>query len=148
MLVIYLVRLGVNISVYFLNVQLTTGIDTAVLESRLYNINQAVCLLFEYRISTPKVVLDIYVSNATSFNANSLTLLETLKFSSQTNKASWNTFVGLLTNGILKIQFIARIIGIIENVPQFVSLDHISINYQTASCSVPGELHFICLYFE
>jgi hypothetical protein len=132
--------LCVDFSVYYLNVQLTKSIDEAVLESAVFNISNTVCLQFYYRISTPKVVLNVYFS--TSDTGSSLSLLETLTFTGQTDSNSWNIYSHLMESGVSRIRFIARTIGIIDTVPQSVSVDHISFNIDTTNCSIPGKLYF------
>jgi hypothetical protein len=126
--------------VYYLNVQFTTSINEAVLESGIYNVSKAVCLQFYYRISTPKVVLDVYSSTPNIHS--SISLLKTLTFSEQTNSDSWNIYSHLMEGGITKLRFNARTIGIIDEVPQFVSIDRITFSTQTTNCSIPGEPHF------
>jgi hypothetical protein len=120
--------------VFYLRATFGTGVETAVIESPIYNAKSSVCLTFYYIISSPAIVLNIL--NKTTSNKE---LVASFSYSDRLNLMSWNKAFVLLQYGVVQLKFSAEKFALTAS-PQFVIVDRISLKTSN-TCQPTGKLN-------
>jgi hypothetical protein len=118
--------------VFYLKAAFGTGVETAILESPIYNIKSPACLSFYYLISSPTVILNVLNKEAPGF-----VLLANMTYGGQVNLTSWNKAFIMLQDGVMQLRLSAEKFGITTS-PQFVIVDRINLAIGE-SCRSNGE---------
>ena len=120
-------------SVYFLATIFGHGLGTSTLESPPFSETSKTCLYFDYQISSPKIVLNIFVKTT---QGSEFKLIHTIEFSDQDMIVHWNYVYALeLGDGVTQFRVVADKKGISAAI-HYVMVDAIKL----ASCQNTGKI--------
>ena len=118
--------------VYYLMTLLGRGLGTSSLQSPTFNETSKKCLYFDYQISSPKIVLNIFAKTTPE---SEFQLIYTVEFGDQELIGSWSHVTIELVDGVTQFRVIADKKGR-STTKHYVMVDAIKL----APCSTAGKL--------